>query len=732
MLTPSIPFHRRTIATLISSVILGSPFIAYADDVKEPIALPTIKVKDTALPADTAAKTTDEAGGFRPATAEMGALGKKSLKDVPASVTVLNKDMLEDRQINSLNDALKYLPSTQMEARGGTDVGRPQSRGMEGSVVDNTHLDGFNVVATTALPIAAYDRIEVLNSLTGAIYGPASPAGDFNFVMKRPTADYENTVTTGISGNGAPLFQVDAGGSPSKYFGYRVNLLREEGDGYADNSHIGRTMGSVGLDLHPTDHTTVEINASYYKFKAFGFPGGFSYSSAVGLPSAFDASKAGYGESYAGNTLTTKTESIKVIQDIGPDWKLSVGVLHQEADRSLPSVTNTLAAGNTYTQTLTRSSATASKFDITSNQLLLNGTEFTGPVKHDLVIGTTGYSWDIYTVNTAGVTNNSATLGTASTSNPQTFAAPASLYGSLPIYKASTTRVQNVILGDTITWNRYFSTVLSGSLNHFDYTSYSTTGASSGYSENGFSGNAALLFKPVQNVTTYISYADTLEIGGVAPTTAANAGEVLKPVRSKQTELGVKTTLGNVDLSTAIFHLTRPLAYTDANNTYREEGLQRNNGFEMFAAGSITRNLKVFGGFTWLSPILEDAYSTATSGKNVVGVPRLQANMLVEYALGHYIPGVSVNANVHYVSRRAADTANSSWAASYTTLDLGTRYVNPHFYGHKLTVNFLVNNVTDRRYWASIFPGTIYGSTGSNTAFLGAPRTFELLTSLSF
>lgn len=539
-------------------------------------------------------------------------------------------------------------------------------------------------------------------------------------------------LTTGITGAGAKEIAADLGGSPSKYFGYRVNLLREVGNGPTSGSTLGRTLGSVALDIHPTDRTTLELNASYYRFEKYGYPGGFSYSEAIALPSALDAAKAGYGQTYGGSTLQTRTLSAKLLQDLGGGWKLSAGISHQEAYRRLLGVTNTLNANGTYTASLSRTGAAASKFDILSNLATLNGRVSTGSVTHDIVIGTSGYSWDIDSTNTTGITGATATLGTASLANPRQFAPPSSLYNGLPLYKASTTQVQNAIVGDTITWNRYLQTVLSGSYNHFHYNANNTLGQStSSYTEGGFSGSAALVVKPVENVSAYLSYSDTLEIGGVAPTTALNNGEVLAPVRSRQTELGVKTRLGGIDLNAALFRISRPMAYTDASNIYREEGLQRNNGAELFASGSITPNLRVYGGLTYLDAVLKNAYSASADGGAVVGVPHLQANLLVDYTLP-MLHRVSVNANLHYVGRRAANDINSSWAAAYATVDLGARYVDPNFHGHRLSVNLIVDNITNRNYWASIFPGSIYGSNGADTAFLGEPRTLRLTTSVSF
>ncbi|MCV4770088.1 TonB-dependent receptor plug domain-containing protein, partial [Escherichia coli] len=109
--------------------------------------------------------------------------------------TTVTKEMIENQQAQSVSEMLKYSPSTQMQARGGMDVGRPQSRGMQGSVVANSRLDGLNIVSTTAFPVEMLERMDVLNSLTGALYGPASPAGQFNFVAKRPTEETLRKVT---------------------------------------------------------------------------------------------------------------------------------------------------------------------------------------------------------------------------------------------------------------------------------------------------------------------------------------------------------------------------------------------------------------------------------------------------------------------------------------------------------------------------------------------------------
>lgn len=671
----------------------------------------------------------DEQGGFRPQKTTLGPLGEKSIQDVPYSVNVMTQDMIQDRQATSLNDLLKYIPSTQMEARGGLDVGRPQSRGMEGSVVDNNHIDGFNAVATTAQPIEMFDRVEVINGLTGALYGPASPAGQFNSYLKRPTADYLNQVDAGITGDGAWMTHVDVGGSPSDRFGYRVNALSEEGGTYGKDSYVNRKLVGGAFDIHPTDDTTVQLNAYYYHWEKYGTPGGFSYASGTLLPSAstLDPARAGYGQSWAGSTLDTYTESAKIIHDFNDDWHLTLGVMHQEADRTLLNVSNTINKNGTFTQTVSPSGATAMNFDILSNQATVNGTFDTWGIRHDIVVGTTGYVWDTH----SGTTSSTKTLGTSYLDDPTIYGEP-TLLSHIPLYRNNSTILQNAILGDTITWNRYFQTMLMGSENSFDVSNYGTSGVRTGYyNKTGPSSTVAMMFKPIPQITTYIAYSDTLEAGSMAPTGAKNAGEELSPVRSRETELGIKGTLGVVDASAAIFRIDRPLAYTDANNYYGIAGMQQNDGFEFNLGGSVFDNLRLLGGVTYMDPTLNKAEIAADSGKLVVGVPRLQANLLAEYQIPG-VEGLSINGNVHYVGKRAADAANSAFVGEYTTLDLGAKYVDPDFYGHNLTLRFIANNVTNRRYWASVFPGNIYGGGGTSTAFLGDPMGFRLTATLRY
>uniref|UniRef100_UPI001953B031 hypothetical protein n=1 Tax=Streptococcus pneumoniae TaxID=1313 RepID=UPI001953B031 len=63
------------------------------------------------------------------------------------------------------------------------------------------------------------------------------------------------------------------------------------------------------------------------------------------------------------------------------------------------------------------------------------------------------------------------------------------------------------------------------------------------YDESANTPAAALLVKATERVSLYTNYIEGLSQGATAPMTAANAGDVFAPFRTKQKELGLKLDL---------------------------------------------------------------------------------------------------------------------------------------------------------------------------------------------
>jgi iron complex outermembrane receptor protein len=672
------------------------------------VALPTVTVKATAPVSDRLG--TD--------TVDMGPLGRLKRLDTPYSVDVVPQEVLQSQQLRSVVDVLRYLPSVQ------GDGARPQSRGVAGSVVQNSRIDGMYAVSTTDYSSDEFEQVEVLNGLSGAIYGPANPAGTFNFIQKRPTEDRLMRFTLGYGLQSRFQRGVDISDrmGPDKTIGYRVTASDETGTGYTDNSSIRRQLVSLAFDFHLSPSTVIETNFTHYHYVALGLPASFSLAnSGVKLPSALDASNAAYASRNGGNDDTTDTATVRIKHDFNANWHITAGVLRQTANRESSQPTFTLN-NNAGAYTSRISTTTASQFTITSNQVSLDGVVRTGPIEHDVSLGTSGFIWNQYNP----INGAAAVQGTGNIYNAYAF----NLSGTpnyTARYESASVWQQSLIVADHIILLPKWSVLLAGSQSWLGTTNYAKTGNQTAGSEsNGLSGAASLIFKPRSNMTTYITYADSLQQGDSAPAGTANANTILAPYRSKQWEVGYKVALGGLNVQIDAFRIVRPYAYANSvTNIYAVAGEQRNKGVELMMDGQVTHDLSLLGGVAYLDPRLFNTGSAATNGSRIVGLPHFAMNMLAIYKVP-VLPGLSASFNAHYISARPTDDQGVNAAAGYATFDLSASYQTV-LLGRLTTFSVGVYNLSNKQYWTNIYQGGLgsYTTSGTSTASLGAPRQVE-------
>jgi iron complex outermembrane receptor protein len=659
--------------------------------------------------------------------ANLGPLGDRPIADTPASITTVPEDFIVNNQARSVNDTLRYLPSVQVRDQQGVEVSRPQSRGFQGSIVQDTRLDGLNVVGTTAIASQNLAGIQVLNGLAGALYGPQSPAGVFDYQLKRPTDAPLLRLIGSYDQQGLWTGQVDASATAGP-IGYRFNFVHGEGEGYVDGSHFNRTLISADFDVHLDDRTVIEADASHYETKGYGLPGSIVYftGSKTVLPSAIDPTRVGYGQPDAGVDLQTDTALAKLKHDFGGGWNLVIGGLYQNADRGLYGITNTLTddLGN---YTVTKNFNAVPRFTVISNSASLTGQFSIFGLTNDVAVGSNGFINGQYSYNNS----IAVTLGNGNLANPAVLPTKQTPADGGE-YKSARLFVQTIVVGDTVHLTDQLALQGTLSVSFLNSKSWSKTGAvTSSDAHNGvLSPTVSLIYKPVRALTLYATYANSEEQGESAPAGTANVSQILSPYRDLQYEAGAKYQLApNFLVTVAGFRMTRPLATTDAvSNVFSVVGTQRNWGGELFGQGSLTPSLSLLGGVTYIDARLVGSGVAATNNMRVVGVPHFKSDISADFH-PTIADGFALTGAVHYESDRAATNTNNSFAPSYATFDVGLRY-NAAWFAHHETLRVNVINVGDKRYFSSIADGNIVGSPGANTAYSGAPRT--VLASMEF
>jgi len=651
------------------------------------------------------------ADGFLTKEVSLGALGDKRAFDVPYQINTIPKEIIKNQRSQGLEDVIKYIPSAQIEWRGGADVGRPQTRGMRGDVVANSYWDGLHVVSTTATPMAMFDSLQILNGLSGSLYGAANPSGVYNFERKRPTKEYENSLLFTYGESGHAEAEADVGGRLNDKVGYRGVFIGGDGEGYVEGSNLRRQLISTGLDFYLTDRLTLETNFSYYKYIKEGYTGQFNMPyTALGvarytLPDAYDASDEKYARKNAGRELTTTTYSGKLKYDIADNWYAEGGYLTQRADRALYGLTNTYNSNSgTYTSSVP-AQTTATRFELDSYMGYVKTKQEILGFENEISMGGNGYIWDIYTNKTTGGR-----------------------------YVSSTTDVKNLTLGDTVKLNDQWQVLLSTNKSWIGTEAYNTSGVTtSDVSKGGYSYAASVIYQPIENLSLYVTYADSIQPGD-SGTDAYGVIRTLDPYRSKQYEIGAKLALERVDLSTALFQIKRPTAYTGYNGVFEEQGEQTNKGVEFMASGKLAQALALFGGVTFMDTEISGAKIANINNKEAIGMPEWQANLLVEYTVPSFEELV-LSSNFHYTGERAIDPANTQWADEYFTIDLSARYAVKKLWGDRTIFRLSINNITDEKYWGGIFASNgLDGNAASGTTslFLGEPRNITASIEVRF
>ncbi len=712
-----------------------------------------------------------------------GPLGDVPILDLPFSLNVISRQLIDDTQSRNFKEAAKYLPLVSFQEMQGPEVLRPETRGLQGSNMQNDLKDGMGIAVTTPSALEEYEQIEVLNGVGGPLYGPANPSGMFNFVTKRPTDEFLGEVELDYEGNSVGTIHTDFGGrfGKRKQFGYRSNFVLADGQGYVDHSQLRRQLASIAADYRITDRTTIEGNYSYYNLYQHGYPGWFSYAPTT-TPLSVPGSKSiliplqapnptlqGYGQSFSGVDLTSNIGEVRLKHTFSSNWHLVLGGLNQISDRNINTAVNQLInnQGDYKSYLANAFSGLAPKFQVSSDLGYLDGKFDTGAVHHNVVIGTNGYRFGSYSPVTSPAKTALCTENTpqgicqANINNPLVYIEPAaglfSYAQTTPgtgIYVSSIIHQQGFSFSDAMSLGQRWIVRVGASQDWTWTDSYNDTAANhytqqkiaAGYLYQGVSPMASLSFKPRADMTIYATFADSVQAPDVAGASTGslidvNANQAIPPYRSKEGEIGYKLRLRRINFSADAFRVERPFAnyVVDVTNpacgnlsgtvgceAYQITGNQLNYGAETMLSGRIIESLMVTGGLVVLNPKLTDTGIVATNNKDFVGTPDYKSNILAEYHVPAFhiekLAGLFLNFDWQHVGRRAVDDINSEFTPQYNLFDFGVRYTT-RIAGRPTTFRVTSNNATDVHYWSTLGPGSITGqSTGSYLAHLGDPR----------
>ncbi|MCT7634433.1 TonB-dependent receptor [Aliarcobacter butzleri] len=649
----------------------------------------------------------------------VGLWGKRSLQDTPYSMSVIPKDLIENTQANDMAQIFKMNPLTQ---DGGDQPSGNYYNVIRGFSSNNAVINGMSLANWYSFTtMEDLERVETISGATGFLYGGGRVGGAVNYVTKKPTLEDKRSIKIGNYGGEQYYTHIDLSGQidEKKIFGYRINALYQDGDSVAD---VGKEQKFVSLafDFKPTDNFTMDLNYTHRELERTNQKIPFTISSNTMRPT-IDISK-----NYSPDWTSVDEENNRVMTSLkwnmNDIFTLRSSLLYETSDREIlgDAFAYTRVDG-LYDASLYRFPKGGQGFESYAGNLYLDSKFETFGVNHLL---TTGYSKNYYkykrdrnwlvggSYNLTGVTLDEI-KNTIIPVNPN------SQGGRVPISK---TQYKNILIGDDIIFNDQWSALVGFNYATVVNTSYSNSIQSSKYDESELTPTLSLMYKPFEDLTTYITYIESLEQGTIVEDTYSNAGEVLSPLVSKQYEVGAKYSLleNKLLLTSALFRIEKANQYSN-NETpmpkYVQDGEQIHQGIELTFTGKVTDNLTLFGGGTLMDLSIEKSNDKELEGKKPTNAASKMAKLYAEYDLP-FISDLTLTGGAYYTGEKWGNTTNTDKIPSYTLYDAGLRYKTKL---DKYPTTFLLNvaNLTGKDYWAS-------------SSYLGDPRSVAMSMKLEF
>jgi iron complex outermembrane receptor protein len=647
-----------------------------------------------------------------------GALGSRSQLETPFSTTVVTGEDLADRQVNKLGDVFAGDASV-------TDSSNPYNawatyisiRGLPIDWQNGFRIDGNPFISYgITMPYDNLERVELLKGLGGFMYGFAQPGGVVNYVTKKPGTDPVTSVDFGYRMDGVLSQHVDLSRrfGPDGMFGARINYSHEAGKTY-NAGNINRNSVALALDGQLTRDLSVYFNAIYQQSRSSGQTPAIYTGSYVGtsLPATISG-----GNNFLGGTdqhLNTNLQLYTggVRYRITPEWSFNTSISYSKSARDRNESTLTLLnqAGD-YTDN--RWNGDEGHQDIYW-QGMFEGKVKTGPFTHQLALGA---SWQHQT-NDYSAVSHYFTLGAGNIFQPN----PWRYYSGagLDKYRASEITQKALFASDTIQLTERWSLLAGVRYTNYDQETYKIDGSlASSYGHNGIlTPTFALMYKLEPNTTLYASYVESLEQGAIVDTIYANGGALLRPLRSRQYEVGVKSEHGRWSATAALFRIERGAAYANDQNVYVQDGTSIYEGLEAGGSVRLGRGWQVSGNVM----LLDTWYAKGQqfSGNRVAGAPQFVAAARVTYDVP-FVPGLQVGADTKYTGNTPIRPAGNLETGGYMLVNVGANYMT-RIGGHDVTLRAAIDNITNRRYWMFQY---------ANYIAPGDPRTVSLNAKIDF
>jgi len=657
------------------------------------------------------------------------------LLDTPQTINTVSEQVMQDRAITTLNDALKNIPSITIGAGEFKTIGTsPTIRGFVAR--NDMFLDGLRDFGNYYRDPFNLEDVEVLEGPSSILFGRGSTGGVIEQASRLPK------LASFVSGD------LTLGTDSTKRLVVDVNEpLEELGEGAAVRlTAMGHDGGMVQRDVVKTSRygfapslalglgTPTRLTAAYFHqtnddIPDYGLP--YFGTQVADVPrSNFYGFKSDYMRT------TGDVATLKFDHDFSERITLTNLLRDASYTRDLRFSEPLIAASVPLTTPLSAVNVTRNvntgdgRETMLWDQLTATFRFATGTVHHVLAAGIEGgresSAPDFF--NSSGVPTtsllrpNEQAQFTASSTYPR-FQTRLVAHSVAP-YAIDTIKFSSqweATLG--VRWDSFaadyndvnFSTTAPGKVVKTDHIE--RTDRQGSY-------RGALVFKPTAHGSVYVSAGTSFDpsaedLSFIVSSRSFNLSNAdLAPEKNRSYELGTKWDLlgGHLSLTGAVFRLQKENARVpDPTNPLLNvlAGEQRVDGAELGLRGHITADWEITAGYAYLdSKVVESAPGAAPVGSPLMNTPK---NSFTFWSTYQIIRGLEVGAGGRYVSSQYTQPVPpTKTVPGYWAFDAMAKYS----VSRRLSVQLNVTNLTDKYYYDQLHFFHVVPAEG-RTALLG-------------
>lgn len=631
-----------------------------------------------------------------------------SLVEAPRSISVATRQQMEDRNVQNLDDAVRYMPGI-VSASYGSDTRYDwmRVRGFE----PTQFLDGLplprGVYANPKAETWNLDRLALLRGPASSVYGQTPPGGLLDMVSRRPSAESSSAIQLQYGSDNYRQLNFASTGKIDDEGQFLYGLSGVVRDAGTQVDHIDNKRYNIAPSLTWNIDTDTKLTLlSQFTRDDTGATSQFmpiqgtkiksplgkvSHHKNLGDPDYEFYDRTYYALGYAFehrlNDVWQFRQNLRYTKSELSFQQLTVGsYAYSPAD----------AAGN-ISRTSTNVDEDISQFAVDNN---FQADFTTGDISHTVLIGLDHQRTDTSYLSIYG------DGGTTNIFNPvygKPIVRPAR---SSAYYDYNQKTVQTgLYIQDQMALDQWRLT-LGGREDwvHQGTTYFNKNDATNTDRSKNFSGNAALSYVFDSGLVPYISYAESFQ---PASNASVSPTESYKPTEGQQWELGIKYQPpgSNTLLSAAVYDLTQKNVLVTSigaggESITNQTGEVKVKGLELEAVSDVTENLKVIAAYTLAKSEVQDGIY---KGNRLQLMPNQQASLWTDYTWHNgVLDGFGIGAGARYTGNTYGDQGNT-WlgkANAYTVFDAAVHYdlgrLDSSLKGASLKLN--ATNLFDKDY----------------------------------